>query len=140
MTQIKPNTAQGVEKAIVLFGLGDDGKPQAGLFAATEAALAKKAAKELRLYILDCGTIAPMDPKLFSLTKEEIHSDASFVSPCYLVVHPKGTLIWDVGQVPDDAIPDDGTDQCRIHDVASLRRLRVPGSAGLSVKVRRRST
>jgi N-acyl homoserine lactone hydrolase len=71
---------------------------------------AAPAAKELRLYILDCGTIAPMDPKLFSLTKEEIHSDASFVSPCYLVVHPKGTLIWDVGQVPDDMIPDNGTE------------------------------
>ena len=88
---------------------------RAGLAAAvlafvSGAAGAAPAANELRLYVLDCGTIAPMDPKLFNLTKEEIHSDASFVSPCYLVVHPKGTLIWDVGQVPDDAIPDNGTE------------------------------
>jgi len=63
-----------------------------------------------RLYILDCGYIPPMDPALFSLKKEEIKGDASFVSPCYLVVHPKGTLIWDVGQVPDAKIKDDGSE------------------------------
>ncbi len=58
-----------------------------------------------RLYILDCGTIALMDPGLFGLKPGEFKGDVSFVSPCYLVVHPKGTLIWDVGQVPDAAIP-----------------------------------
>ena len=79
-------------------------------FAITGTAYAAPAANELRLYILDCGTIAPMDPTLFSLKKEEIKSDASFVSPCYLVVHPKGTLIWDVGQVPDATFKDDGTE------------------------------
>jgi len=34
-----------------------------------------------RLYVLDCGTISPMDPALFSLKKEEIKGDAHFVSP-----------------------------------------------------------
>ena len=51
-----------------------------------------------------------MDPTLFGLKKEEIAGDGSFVTPCYLVVHPKGTLIWDVGQIPDAQIPDDGTE------------------------------
>ncbi len=63
----------------------------------------------LRLYIMDCGTIVPMDPALYSLKAEEIHGDTGFVTPCYLIVHPKGTLAWDVGQVPDKDIPDDGT-------------------------------
>jgi N-acyl homoserine lactone hydrolase len=63
-----------------------------------------------RLYVLDCGTISPMDPALFSLKASEVKGDVSFVSPCFLVVHPKGTLIWDVGQVPDKDIPDDGTE------------------------------
>jgi N-acyl homoserine lactone hydrolase len=80
------------------------------LMCSATASAAPPPAKELRLYILDCGTISPMDPKLFGLTKEEIKGDASFVSPCYLVVHPKGTLIWDVGQVPDAEIKDDGTE------------------------------
>jgi glyoxylase-like metal-dependent hydrolase (beta-lactamase superfamily II) len=63
-----------------------------------------------KLYILDCGDIKPMDPTLFGLKKEEIAGDASFITPCYLVVHEKGTLIWDVGQIPDAQIPDDGTE------------------------------
>ncbi len=79
---------------------------------ATGVAQAAKPAG-LRLYVLDCGTISPMDPALFSLKKEEIQGDASFVSPCYLIVHPKGTLLWDVGQVPDADIPDDGTEVAR---------------------------
>jgi glyoxylase-like metal-dependent hydrolase (beta-lactamase superfamily II) len=63
----------------------------------------------LRLYVMDCGTIVAMDPALYGLKAEEIHGDTAFVTPCYLVVHPKGTLVWDVGQVPDKDIPDDGT-------------------------------
>ena len=62
----------------------------------------------LRLYIMDCGTIEPMDPALYGLKAEEIHGDTGFVTPCYLIVHPKGTLVWDVGQIPDQDIPDDG--------------------------------
>ena len=65
--------------------------------AVQSAAAPADAAAGPRLYILDCGTIAPMDPALFSLKKEEIAGDGGFASPCYLVVHPKGTLVWDVG-------------------------------------------
>jgi len=64
----------------------------------------------VRLYVLDCGTIDAMDPTLFGLQADEIAGDGSFVSPCYLVVHPEGTLVWDVGQVPDALIADDGTE------------------------------
>ncbi len=63
-----------------------------------------------RLYILDCGDIKPMDPALFGLKKEEIAGDGGFVTPCYLVVHARGTLIWDLGQIPDAQIPGDGTE------------------------------
>lgn len=76
-----------------------------------------------RLYILDCGTISPMDPALFSLKKEEIKGDASFVTPCYLIVHPKGTLVWDVGQVPDKDIRDDGTESVVQDILKATRRL-----------------
>ena len=76
-----------------------------------------------KLYILDCGTIAPMDPALFSVKKEEIVGDVSFASPCYLVVHPQGTLVWDVGQVPDKDIPDDGTEVVQQGILKATRRL-----------------
>ncbi len=55
--------------------------------------LAATASANPKLYVLDCGDISPMDPALFGLKKEEIKGDASFVTPCYLVVHPKGTLV-----------------------------------------------
>jgi N-acyl homoserine lactone hydrolase len=76
-----------------------------------------------RLYILDCGTISAMDPTLFSLKKEEIKGDAHFVSPCYLIVHPKGTLAWDLGQVPDKDIPDNGTEVVQQDILKATRRL-----------------
>jgi glyoxylase-like metal-dependent hydrolase (beta-lactamase superfamily II) len=78
-----------------------------------------------RLYLLDCGDIKPMDPTLFGLKKEEIAGDASFVTPCYFIVHPKGTLIWDVGQIPDAQIPDDGTEVV-VQDIIKAKRKLLP--------------
>ncbi len=76
-----------------------------------------------RLYILDCGTISPMDPALFSLKKGEFAGDVHFVSPCYLIVHPKGTMVWDVGQVPDAKIKDDGSEAVEQDILKATRKL-----------------
>jgi N-acyl homoserine lactone hydrolase len=78
-----------------------------------------------RLYVLDCGDIKPMDPTLFGLKKSEIAGDGSFVTPCYLIVHPKGTLMWDVGQIPDAQIPDDGTEVV-VQDLLKARHRLLP--------------
>ena len=94
------------------------------------AAASAPKVKSARLYILDCGTIAAMDPKLYSLEASEIKGDTSFVSPCYLVVHPKGTLIWDVGQVPDADIKDDGTEAV-VQGVLKAKRRLLPQLAAL---------
>src|SRR5688572_13063872 len=83
------------------------------------------APKGPRLYLLDCGDIKPMDPNLFGLRKEEIAGDGSFVTPCYFIVHPRGTLIWDVGQIPDAQIPDDGTEVV-VQDLLKARRKLLP--------------
>ena len=105
------------------------------LAAALTAGCAQKpVAAGPKLYILDCGDIRPMDPTLFGLKKEEIAGDASFVTPCYLVVHPKGTLVWDVGQVPDAQIPDDGTEVV-VLDLLKARRKLAPQLEALGVKV-----
>ena len=79
------------------------------LFAAAAGAAARPLAA-LRLYVLDCGTISAMDPALFGLKPGDVSREITFITPCYLIVHPKGILIWDVGQVPDQDIPDDGTE------------------------------
>ena len=62
----------------------------------------------VRLYILDCGTIVAMNPTDYDLKPEEIKGPLDFITPCYLVVHPKGTLMWDVGQIADANMPASG--------------------------------
>jgi glyoxylase-like metal-dependent hydrolase (beta-lactamase superfamily II) len=63
--------------------------------------------KSLRLYVFDCGVIKGLDPALFNFKREEVKS-TDFAVPCYLIVDPKGTLMWDVGVIPDTAFKDDG--------------------------------
>jgi len=91
--------------------------------AATPQSTLLAAPARVRLYVLDCGTIAPMDPTLFGVKPEEVKREVTFVTPCYLVVHPKGTLIWDVGQVPDQDIPEDGTEVVRQGILKAKHRL-----------------
>ena len=63
-----------------------------------------KPPKSVRLYVFDCGTLNMANPVLFGFTKEEVGEKQPFAVPCYLVVHPKGTLMWDVGVIPDAQI------------------------------------
>ena len=56
----------------------------------------------VRLYVIDCGTLHIADMGRFQLKKEEVATTDLSVA-CFLVVHPKGTLIWDTGAVPDAA-------------------------------------
>jgi hypothetical protein len=49
----KSSGSRAPVKAVVLFGVGDDGRPQAGLFPESQAALAKKVAKQLGLTAVD---------------------------------------------------------------------------------------
>jgi len=55
-----------------------------------------------RLYVISCGTLAIEDWERFRLKKEEMKA-TDMSAPCFLVVHPKGTLMWDAGPVPDSA-------------------------------------
>ena len=54
----------------------------------------------LRLYVLDCGSIHVADTARYELRREETETSELSVA-CFLVVHPKGALMWDVGAVPD---------------------------------------
>ena len=51
---------------------------------------------------MDCGTLHIADMGRFQLKKDEVATTDLSVA-CFLVVHPKGTLIWDTGAVPDDS-------------------------------------
>ncbi len=59
--------------------------------------------QSVRLYVFDCGRIKGLDPSIFHFKKEDL-AGVDFVVPCYLVTHPKGTLMWDVGVIPDSAL------------------------------------
>jgi glyoxylase-like metal-dependent hydrolase (beta-lactamase superfamily II) len=53
----------------------------------------------LRLYVLDGGTLES-DPGRYRLTKEEVSATQLSIG-AYLIVHPKGVLLWDTGAIPD---------------------------------------
>jgi N-acyl homoserine lactone hydrolase len=57
--------------------------------------------KSLRLYVLDCGKLRVDDPgPNYGFTKDQLVTTDLSV-PCFLIVHPKGTLMWDTGVLPD---------------------------------------
>jgi N-acyl homoserine lactone hydrolase len=51
----------------------------------------------VRLYAFDCGRIDFKDMAFFSDTGEYDGKSGSLVDPCFLIRHPKGTLLWDTG-------------------------------------------
>jgi hypothetical protein len=56
----------------------------------------------LRLYVFDCGILHNSDAARYNFKKEEVATLEMSVA-CFLIAHPKGTLIWDTGAVPDSA-------------------------------------
>ncbi len=67
----------------------DEGEPEPAVAEASSAT---------RLYVLDCGYIFLGDETLeiLSLAPDEV-STRDMAVPCYLVEHPRGTLVWDTG-------------------------------------------
>ena len=49
-----------------------------------------------RLYVFDCGTLVYNKPEDYNLKREEV-KDSNMGVTCYLVVHPKGMLMYDTG-------------------------------------------
>ena len=56
----------------------------------------------VRLYVLDCGmlNIDPAGVARYHVTQKEV-VESRMPVPCFLVAHPKGTLLWDTGTIPD---------------------------------------
>src|SRR5665213_2798174 len=56
------------------------------------------ATKSLRMYVFSCGTLKNRAPDPYGLTRGQIgpgHDDMA--DPCFLIVHPRGTLLWETG-------------------------------------------
>jgi N-acyl homoserine lactone hydrolase len=56
----------------------------------------------VRLYVFDGGSLDVADPGRYQLKREEVDAD-KFSVACFLVVHPRGVLMWDACAVPDAA-------------------------------------
>jgi glyoxylase-like metal-dependent hydrolase (beta-lactamase superfamily II) len=72
------------------------------------AAACTTAPPALRLYVFDNGEITGLDPKLFGFAREEL-KEVDFVNVSYLVVHPRGTVMFDTGGIGDEHFPADGS-------------------------------
>jgi glyoxylase-like metal-dependent hydrolase (beta-lactamase superfamily II) len=56
------------------------------------------------MYVFDGGILTIADPMpLFGLKKEGVKA-TDLSDGAYLIVHPRGTLMWEAGLVPDDAL------------------------------------
>jgi glyoxylase-like metal-dependent hydrolase (beta-lactamase superfamily II) len=78
----------------------------AGLNLSAEQASAKpQPPKSVRLYVFDCGLINVnrAGTERYKVTPEEV-GETRFSVPCFLVAHPNGTLMWELGILPDDTV------------------------------------
>src|SRR5512135_3524345 len=82
--------------AVLFFAMVTSG----GEYTARSARNRTEPLRSLKLYVFDCGTIHVANTEAFGLKKEEV-ATSDLAVPCFLVVHPKGTLLWDAGAVPD---------------------------------------
>lgn len=63
-----------------------------------------------RLYAIDCGRADFKDMGMFADTGEYDGKPGKIVTPCFLIRHPKGNLLWDTGIGDKVAQSKDGVD------------------------------
>jgi len=74
-------------------------------FPPTNAQQKSQPPQSLRLYVLDCGIITPPNVDNYGLKPNEV-ADTRMVTPCFLIAHPRGSLMWDTGEISDSAFKD----------------------------------
>src|SRR5579863_4017150 len=73
-------------------------------------ATAQQKVKSVRLYVFDCGRLKSGNPAPL-LERGVTTTDMSVEA--FLIVHPRGTLLWDAGVVPDEFVKPEGTVEAR---------------------------
>jgi glyoxylase-like metal-dependent hydrolase (beta-lactamase superfamily II) len=79
------------------------------------AAYAADPVDSVRLYALDCGHASAKDMGFLSDTGEYDGKSFGVAVPCFVIRHPKGTLLWDTGLGDKLVGPKGGVDQGPIH-------------------------
>ncbi len=76
-------------------GGGEEPAPPAG--EVPETVVEAPVADALHMYVLDCGTIEISDLDIFSTAGDYAGMTDTFADTCYLIRHPAGDLMWDLG-------------------------------------------
>jgi glyoxylase-like metal-dependent hydrolase (beta-lactamase superfamily II) len=79
------------------------------------AAYAADPVDSVRLYALDCGHASAKDMGFLSDTGEYDGKSFGVAVPCFVIRHPKGTLLWDTGLGDKLVGPKGGVDRGPIH-------------------------
>jgi glyoxylase-like metal-dependent hydrolase (beta-lactamase superfamily II) len=72
--------------------------------------VAQQPVQSVRLYVFDCGHLKSGNPQVL-LDRGVKVTDMSVAA--FLIVHPKGTLLWDSGVIPDELVTPTGTTEAR---------------------------
>jgi N-acyl homoserine lactone hydrolase len=78
----------------------------AALVAIAPGGSASAQAPAVKLFIFDLGQLKSANPQPL-LDRGVAVTDMSVVA--YLIVHPRGTLLWDTGTIPDELVKPEGT-------------------------------
>jgi N-acyl homoserine lactone hydrolase len=102
LNRARPRAAALAVTAVLLaagLSRGAGGAPQTG------SPVKPPTPSSLRLYVFDCGLINVnrAGTERYKVTPEEV-GETRFSVPCFLVAHPRGTLLWDLGVIPDAAV------------------------------------
>src|SRR5438874_12388872 len=82
----------------------------AALFLVALPGVAQQKVKSVRVYVFDCGKLKSGNPSVL-LERGVTTTDMSVEA--FLIVHPKGTLLWDAGVIPDELVQATGTTEAR---------------------------
>jgi glyoxylase-like metal-dependent hydrolase (beta-lactamase superfamily II) len=103
-TKIGSATAVAIAQGALLAALGSGcsttGTPPAQSATAesgTSPATAPAEQARIRLYTLDCGRLVMPDMGFFTESGKPTGVTRTLADPCFLIKHPRGTLLWDTG-------------------------------------------
>lgn len=82
---------------LVACGSGNDGAGGSSSDVGPAAAVASPKTEQIKLYVLDCGQIEISDIGVFSSAGDYDGESDIYVDSCFLIRHPKGDLLWDLG-------------------------------------------
>ncbi len=82
----------------------------AAVFLTALALRAQPPVESVRLYVFDAGRLKSGNPAVL-LERGVKTTDMSVEA--FLIVHPKGTLLWDAGVIPDELVVPTGTTEAR---------------------------